>query len=403
MKVFKHVLIGLLVMFLIAPALNLTPCAAENTPEGKSPQVNEKSSKMVYNETMKEPGRQKAVDSRPFDHETPHGPKQSGHLGTTTAPSAAIPGADNLVNTYYIYSYDGKLLCEYDHNGNCVKDYIYIGNRLLAEYHPQTNKYYYYTIDQVNSTRVITDDNGNVVYSAAHGPYGQVQKTWTNTYDPRLKFSGKEREGYSHLDYFGARYYNHQTYRFNSVDPLINKKRALTNPQAWNLYAFCQNNPITNFDPDGRDYDNMWLFGAERARIYRKYGDKAGAEYDEFMAKSWAEALFIAVAIVVPFIESESSHSKPQKEKSVDDLIGSKPGGKTHGRSRIYQTKGGFEQANKDFDALNPSNVRDYPGGKRVGELKDGRTVILRPGSKDGRPTLEIQKGKNKTKFRYDE
>jgi hypothetical protein len=58
--------------------------------------------------------------------------------------------------------------------------------------------------DQINSTRIITDDVGNVVYSEAYGPYGDFQKTWTKTYDPKQKFSGKEREGYSEMDYFGA-------------------------------------------------------------------------------------------------------------------------------------------------------------------------------------------------------
>ena len=105
--------------------------------------------------------------------------------------------------------------------------------------------------DQINSSRIITNDSGNVVFSEAAGPYGDVQKTWTNTYDPKMKFSGKEREGYSDLDYFGARYYDHKSYRFNSVDPIINRVEALSNPQLWNLYAYCDNNPITFFDPDG--------------------------------------------------------------------------------------------------------------------------------------------------------
>jgi RHS repeat-associated protein len=90
-----------------------------------------------------------------------------------------------------------------------------------------------------------------VVFSEAYGPYGDIQKTWTNTYDPKLKFSGKEREGYSDLDYFGARYYDHKSYRFNSVDPVINKEESLYNPQLWNLYSFCRNNPITYIDTNG--------------------------------------------------------------------------------------------------------------------------------------------------------
>ncbi|MDQ1353921.1 MAG: hypothetical protein QG657_4230 [Acidobacteriota bacterium] len=110
--------------------------------------------------------------------------------------------------------------------------------------------------DQINSTRIITDDLGNVVYSEAYGPYGDFQKTWTKTYDPKQKFSGKEREGYSELDYFGARYFDNNSNRFIAVDPIINKEGAIGNPQLWNLYAYCANNPITHFDPDGR---KVWL------------------------------------------------------------------------------------------------------------------------------------------------
>ena len=64
------------------------------------------------------------------------------------------------------------------------------------------------------------------------------------------------------FNYFGARYYDHGMYRFTSVDPIINKSEALTNPQLWNLYSYCRNNPITYFDPDGRDIksaiSNWW-------------------------------------------------------------------------------------------------------------------------------------------------
>jgi RHS repeat-associated protein len=80
-----------------------------------------------------------------------------------------------------------------------------------------------------------------------------MQKEWVNAYTPSLKFSGKEREAQSELDYFGARYYGHNQYRFISVDPIINKDEALANPQLWNLYAYCGNNPVTFFDPDGRE------------------------------------------------------------------------------------------------------------------------------------------------------
>jgi RHS repeat-associated protein len=164
-----------------------------------------------------------------------------------------------MTDTYYVYSHDGKLMAECDHNGNGVRDYIYLGSKLIAEYNVQTGKYYYYMSDQINSTRIVTDDTGTIVHSSAHGPYGEVQKTWTNTYNPKLKFSGKEPEAYSGLDYFGARYYDHNIYRFISVDSITSKKEALSNPQLWNLYAYSRNNPITFFDPSGMADINVFI------------------------------------------------------------------------------------------------------------------------------------------------
>jgi RHS repeat-associated protein len=207
----------------------------ENMDISLSPGSTENNSRQFYNYTD-DPGY------------NAHGPYLSP---VTTDKIQAI--TTNYIDTYYIYSFDGKLLSEYDQSGTCVRDYVYAGNRLIAEYRPQTSKYYYYMSDQINSTRIITDDAGAVVYSEAYGPYGDVQKTWTKAYDPKQKFSGKEREGYSELDYFGARYFDNNSYRFISVDPIINKEEALSNPQLWNLYAYCANNPITHLDPDGRD------------------------------------------------------------------------------------------------------------------------------------------------------
>jgi len=105
------------------------------------------------------------------------------------------------VGTFSIYSFDGRLLSEYDIYGTCIRDYIYMGTRLIAEYRPQEGKYYYYTSDQINSTRIVTNDSGAVVYAADHDPFGGIQKTWTSTYDPSLKFSGKERSRPSDLQF----------------------------------------------------------------------------------------------------------------------------------------------------------------------------------------------------------
>lgn len=170
--------------------------------------------------------------------------QRSASAGTAKMMSASPAGG-----SFYVYSFDGRLLAEYNLYGECVRDYIYVGAQLVAEFRPSTSQYYYYMSDQINSTRVVTDDTGTVVYSAAYDPYGGIQRNWVNAFDPALKFSGKERDGESGLDYFGARYYDKSQYRFAQADVAIDLAGACRNPQGWNAYAYDLDNPLRISSP----------------------------------------------------------------------------------------------------------------------------------------------------------
>ncbi len=64
------------------------------------------------------------------------------------------------------------------------------------------------------------------------------------------KFTGKERDSESGLDYFGARYRGSALGRFSSPDdPLVDQEAK--DPQSWNLYSYVRNNPLRNVDRDG--------------------------------------------------------------------------------------------------------------------------------------------------------
>ena len=63
------------------------------------------------------------------------------------------------------------------------------------------------------------------------------------------KFTGKERDTETGLDYFGARYYGSNMGRFTSPDSTAYS--SLKYPQAWNLYAYTLNNPLRFTDPTG--------------------------------------------------------------------------------------------------------------------------------------------------------
>jgi RHS repeat-associated protein len=71
----------------------------------------------------------------------------------------------------------------------------------------------------------------------------------------RSRYTGKERDTESGLDYFGARYYASTMGRFMSPDwsakedPVPYAK--LDNPQSLNLYSYVYNNPLGRADADG--------------------------------------------------------------------------------------------------------------------------------------------------------
>ncbi len=89
---------------------------------------------------------------------------------------------------------------------------------------------------------------GQVVTAEDFDPWGLVTRSYVAANaDQRFKFTGKERDGESGYDYFGARYYDARIGRWLSVDPQWNPL-ASTSP-----YTYALNNPLIIVDPDGRD------------------------------------------------------------------------------------------------------------------------------------------------------
>ena len=107
----------------------------------------------------------------------------------------------------------------------------------------------YFHSDAIGSVRLVTDANGQVVQRYDYLPFGEP---WGSAGLETRRFGGKERDVETGLDYFGARYYQSQTGRFTSTDPVLDMKGALVDPQQWNRYVYVRNNPLRYVDPDGR-------------------------------------------------------------------------------------------------------------------------------------------------------
>lgn len=68
-----------------------------------------------------------------------------------------------------------------------------------------------------------------------------------------VKFTGKERDAESGLDFFGARYMSSAQGRWTSPDRMNVTDDKLLVPSTLNKYVYAANNPLRFIDPDGRD------------------------------------------------------------------------------------------------------------------------------------------------------
>jgi RHS repeat-associated protein len=115
-----------------------------------------------------------------------------------------------------------------------------------------TEQVEYVHVDALGSVRAVTDVRGNVVRRHDYYPFGEEYAPPPLTPD-RLRFTAKERDVETGLDYFGARYYASRTGRFTTVDPAMDIDAALIDPQRWNRYTYALDNPLKFTDPDGRN------------------------------------------------------------------------------------------------------------------------------------------------------
>ncbi|MES2394026.1 MAG: RHS repeat-associated core domain-containing protein [Acidobacteriota bacterium] len=123
----------------------------------------------------------------------------------------------------------------------------------------------YYLADQVGTTQMELTDGGWPVWQGYFTPFGQEIVNGGEQIVPgtvtadgttnRYKFTGKERDAESGLDYFGARYYASNMGRWMSPDWSAKEEPVpyakLDDPQSLNLYGYVRNNPLGSVDLDG--------------------------------------------------------------------------------------------------------------------------------------------------------
>ena len=160
--------------------------------------------------------------------------------------------ATSATGTLYWAGVGGEVDAETDLSGNVTANYIYFGGGRIAKRDSSKAVHFYYS-DHLGSTSLITDANGTMSphpqAESDYYPYGGKIAITADSTSNHYKFTGKERDGESGLDNFGARYDSSSLGRFMSPD-LVGPV-AQTNPQLLNLYAYTLNNPLRFVDPNG--------------------------------------------------------------------------------------------------------------------------------------------------------
>jgi RHS repeat-associated protein len=177
--------------------------------------------------------------------------------------SRRIQVTENDVTTTYIYGGSSVL---YEENSVGTASYIYGPKGLMAKKTTiqSESQVYYYHSDHLGSTRLVTDESGNIVTAATYHPFGELSVE-EGSEEPFL-FCGKEKDA-SDLYYFGARYYDSSLGRFITRD---SRKGRISDPQSLNRYSYCFNNPLRFKD----DFGLKPTFSDEEAQ--EAYEDQTG-------------------------------------------------------------------------------------------------------------------------------
>jgi RHS repeat-associated protein len=155
--------------------------------------------------------------------------------------------------TLYWYMAPG-IVGESDLSGNLTDEYIFFDGERVAR--KSTNGVFYYFSDHLKTASVITDSAGIIKAESDYYPWGGELQFVANDSN-HYKFTGKERDSETQLDYFGARYYSNGLGRWVSADwsaaPVPVPYASFGDPQSLNQYSYVRNIPTVNVDTDGHE------------------------------------------------------------------------------------------------------------------------------------------------------
>ena len=148
--------------------------------------------------------------------------------------------------TYYLYSDEG-LAGEYTETGTQIRAYGWQPGSVWGTdplFMKEGSEYYFYHNDHLGTPQKMTAVNGAVVWSARYTAFGQAIVDPASTVENNLRFPGQYFDAETGYHYNYHRYYNPDTGRYLTPDPI-----GLAG--GINLFSYAINNSINFNDPLG--------------------------------------------------------------------------------------------------------------------------------------------------------
>jgi RHS repeat-associated protein len=179
---------------------------------------------------------------------------------------------------------------------------VRVGNAFV---HDTTPAVKYHLGDHLGSSNMVIDDLGNWINREEYTPYGET--SYGSFLHKRYRFTGKERDEESGLNYHGARYYASWLGKWLSCDPagIID---------GINLYVYVKNSPISIIDPTGREGEGEVIqesaenYGVtEGTQVFGKIDTNVKINVGDTYLQSWEQ-------------ETQSSYSNRQINFEADNI-----------------------------------------------------------------------------------
>lgn len=170
--------------------------------------------------------------------------------------SKVVTKNNNTTTTEYIL--DGTNIIKEIRSGenNAALQYFYDSNNEIVGF-TYNNVKYLYLKNLQNDIIGIVDSNNNIVVKYYYNAYGKiinkVDTSGINLSDINpFRYRGYYQDNETGWYYLNSRYYDVETLRFITMDD-VDYLGASGSVLSYNLYSYCENNPINNSDSNGNN------------------------------------------------------------------------------------------------------------------------------------------------------